>query len=110
MNLIPKLARFVVPAAFLPKAWASPYDAANWSPSRGRVPGSAPRDAKPNLIFDQIAVENSLGWDVLLNGTYKPDIPAISFNFVIRGVGPVCRIDVNGTIHGPAGRTHKLAE
>ena len=68
---------------------------------------ATPRDAKPNLVFDQIVVENSLGWDVLLNGTYKPDIPAISFNFVIRGVGPVCRIDVNGTIHGAAGRTHK---
>lgn len=49
MNLIPKLARFLVPAAFLPKAWASPYDAANWSPSRGRVPGSAPRDSKLDL-------------------------------------------------------------
>ena len=49
MNLIPKLARFVIPAAFLPKAWASPYDAANWSPARGRVPGSAPRDAKLDL-------------------------------------------------------------
>lgn len=49
MNLLPKLARFVVPAAFLPKAWVSPYDAANWSPSRGRVPGSAPRDAKLDL-------------------------------------------------------------
>ncbi len=49
MNLFPKLARFVVPAAFLPKAWASPYDAANWSPSRGRVPGSAPRDSKLDL-------------------------------------------------------------
>ena len=49
MNLIPKLARFVIPAAFLPKAWASPYDGANCSPSRGRVPGSAPRDAKLDL-------------------------------------------------------------
>lgn len=49
MNLLPKLARLVVPAAFLPKAWVSPYDAANWSPSRGRVPGSAPRDAKLDL-------------------------------------------------------------
>jgi len=49
MNLLPKLARFVVPAAFLPKAWASPYDAANWSPNCGRVPGSAPRDAKLDL-------------------------------------------------------------
>jgi len=49
MNILPKLARFLVPAAFLPKAWASPYDAANWSPHRGRVPGSAPRDAKLDL-------------------------------------------------------------
>jgi capsid protein len=49
MKLLPSIARFVVPAAFLPKAWASPYDAANWSPSRGRVPGSAPRDAKLDL-------------------------------------------------------------
>jgi len=49
MNLLPKIARCVIPAAFLPKAWASPYDAANWSPTRGRVPGSAPRDAKLDL-------------------------------------------------------------
>jgi len=49
MNFLPTLARLVLPAAFLPKAWASPYDAANWSPNRGRVPGSAPRDAKLDL-------------------------------------------------------------
>ncbi len=49
MNLLPTIARYVLPAALLPKAWASPYDAANWSPSRGRVPGSSPRDAKLDL-------------------------------------------------------------
>ena len=68
---------------------------------------TATRDGKPNLVFDQVAVANDLGWDVLLNGTYKPDIPAISFNIVIRGLGPVCRVEVNGPIHGDAGRTHK---
>ena len=49
MKLLPTIARYVLPAALLPKAWASPYDAANWSPSRGRVPGSSPRDAKLDL-------------------------------------------------------------
>jgi hypothetical protein len=63
--------------------------------------------AGPNLIFDGVPLENSLEWDVLLNGTYKPDIPAATFNFVVRGVGPVCRLDVNGTRHGQAGRIHK---
>ena len=49
MKLLPSIARYVLPAALLPKAWASPYDAANYSPSRGRVPGSSPRDAKLDL-------------------------------------------------------------
>jgi hypothetical protein len=34
----------------LPKAWFSPYEAANHSPGRGRVPGAAPRDAKLDLL------------------------------------------------------------
>ena len=73
----------------------------------GDIVWDSPRDGKPNLVFDQIPVENSAGWDVILNGTYKPGIPALTFNFVLRGSGPICRIDVNGTIHGAAGRTHK---
>ena len=34
----------------LPTAWMSPYEAANPSPRRGRVPGAAPRDAKLDLL------------------------------------------------------------
>jgi len=68
---------------------------------------TAPRDGKPNLIFEQVELENSLGLDVVIIGTFKPDIPSVTFNFVLRGVGPICRVDVNGTIHGDAGRTHK---
>lgn len=49
MNPLARIARYLVPAGLLPKAWLSPYDGANWSPSRGRVPGSAPRDAKADL-------------------------------------------------------------
>ncbi len=67
----------------------------------------ASEGSHPNLVFDQVPVENSLGWDVVLNGTFKPEIPAIVFNFVLRGIGPICRVCVNGQIHGNAGRTHK---
>lgn len=65
------------------------------------------RETSPNLTFAKIKVDNSLGWDIELNGTYKPGVPSVTFNFVAIGVGPVCRIDVNGQEHKPAGRTHK---
>lgn len=61
----------------------------------------------PNLIFDQIVVENAMGYDLLLNGNYRPAIPSVTFNFVIKGQGPICRLDVNGTIHKESGRNHK---
>lgn len=64
-------------------------------------------ETAPNLVFEQIQVKNSLNWDVVLNGTYKPDIPSVTFNFVLKGVGPICRVCVNGSLHGAAGRTHK---
>jgi len=61
----------------------------------------------PNLTFEEVSVENSLNYEVVLNGTYKPDIPSVTFNFVLRGTGPICRLCVNGTIHPGSGRTHK---
>ena len=44
MNPILKLA-----SRFLSFGWFSPYESANWSPRRGRVPGAAPGDAKRDL-------------------------------------------------------------
>ena len=60
-----------------------------------------------NRVFRGVVVENTLDWGIVLNGTYKPIQNSFTFNFVARGVGPICRVDVNGTIHPPAGRTHK---
>lgn len=65
------------------------------------------RATEPNLTFSGVTLENSAGWTVRLNGTYKPDIPSLTFNFAIPDVGPICRVDINGTIHKPVGRTHK---
>lgn len=65
------------------------------------------KETSPNLTFDNIPLQNSLDWDILLNGTYKPNIPSVTFNFVLRGTGPICRLDVNGQVHRSVGRTHK---
>jgi hypothetical protein len=61
----------------------------------------------PNLVFENVVVENTDDLEVVLNGTYRPNLPSLTFNFVVSGIGPVCRLDVNGTIHDPVGRTHK---
>src|SRR3972149_11518740 len=67
----------------------------------------AAKNTVPNLVFEGIAVENDLGWEGLLNGTYRADVPSISFNFVVGGTGPICRLEVNGPLHPGPGSTHK---
>lgn len=66
----------------------------------------APTEAAPLLLFDNIPVTNSLGIDLRLHGKYNPLIRSIVFNFRIPQVGPICRLEVNGTMHGGS-RTHK---
>jgi hypothetical protein len=60
-----------------------------------------------NLVFENVVVENEPGWDIIVNGTFKPGIPTITYNFYVRSEGPICRVCVNGTHHSPGGRTHK---
>lgn len=38
-----------LPPVLVPKAWGSPFEAANWSPRRGAVPGASPTDARNEL-------------------------------------------------------------
>ena len=38
-----------LPPALVPKAWGSPFEAANWSPRRGGVPGASPADLRAEL-------------------------------------------------------------
>ena len=67
----------------------------------------ASRETSPLLTFQNVAVENSMGLDVLVNGSYNPLIPSLVINFTVRRVGPICRLCVNKHHHGNAGRTHK---
>jgi len=56
---------------------------------------------------DQVAVENSLNLQVVLEGFFTPATGAVVFNFFLVGTGPICRFEVNNTIHRDCGRTHK---
>jgi capsid protein len=49
MNRLQSIARLLLPPVLVPKAWGSPFEAANWSPRRGSVPGAAPTDARQEL-------------------------------------------------------------
>jgi capsid protein len=49
MNRFQSIARLFLPPVLVPKAWGSPFEAANWSPRRGTVPGASPTDARNEL-------------------------------------------------------------
>ena len=49
MNRFKSIALRILPPILVPKAWSSPFEAANWSPRRGTVPGASPTDARNEL-------------------------------------------------------------
>ena len=49
MNRLQSIARLFLPPVLVPKAWGSPFEAANWSPRRGSVPGASPTDSRQEL-------------------------------------------------------------
>jgi capsid protein len=49
MNRLQSIARLLLPPVLVPKAWGSPFEAANWSPRRGSVPGASPTDSRNEL-------------------------------------------------------------
>ena len=49
MNRLKSIAARWLPPVLVPKAWSSPFEAANWSPRRGSVPGAAPTDSRDEL-------------------------------------------------------------
>ena len=61
----------------------------------------------PALMAENIAIENSAGVELRLNIMFNPEIGSKTFNVHVPGVGPICRLDVDGTVHRPAGRSHK---
>jgi hypothetical protein len=67
----------------------------------------SPRNLSPLLVAESVPILTSSGEQLLLNINYNPIVGSKTFNVVRPGVGPICRLDVDGPPHRPAGRCHK---
>ena len=61
----------------------------------------------PLLIAEDIRIENEHSVDARLTISFNPEVGSKTFNVHVVGLGPICRLDVDGTPHRPHGRTHK---
>ncbi len=68
----------LLPPILVPKAWSSPFEAANWSPRRGTVPGASPTDARneltPGVRTELVRKSRYLAWPTA-NGAQDPVRP-----------------------------------
>jgi len=62
---------------------------------------------RPNVVADEIEIVNSAGTELRLTVHYNPERGSKTFNVHVPGVGPICRLDVDGPAHRPAGGSHK---
>ena len=59
------------------------------------------------MIAENIRITNNSGIDTRLTIHYNPQTGSKTFNVHIPGTGPICRLDIDGPPHRPAGRCHK---
>lgn len=64
---------------------------------------------KPVLVAEGIPIHSAAGVELRLNISYNPEIGSKTLNVHVPGLGPICRLDVDGPPHRPAGRSHKHA-
>lgn len=67
------------------------------------------RQLAPLLVAEGIKIENSEGIELVLTIQYNPVVGSKTMNVHVPGVGPICRLDVDGPSHQPHGRSHKHA-
>jgi hypothetical protein len=68
----------------------------------------APKNATlPLLTASRIPINNSLGIGLWMNINFNSETNAKGINVTLVGEGPICRLDVDGSRHGAAGRSHK---
>ena len=67
------------------------------------------RATAPLVVAENIPIANAHGTELRLTISYNAEVGSKSFNVHVPGVGPICRLDVDGPPHRPAGRSHKHA-
>lgn len=75
----------------------------------GPIKLSQKQASQPLLTADKISIANTAGKSLLMNINFNPETGSKSINVILVGEGPICRLDVDGTNHEDAGRSHKHA-
>ncbi len=65
------------------------------------------RERRSVYAMEDIQVNNNLGHDVRLKVEWIEPTDAKCINVIIKGLGPICRFDIDGNPHAPYGRNHK---
>lgn len=73
----------------------------------GTIKLSLKQATQPLMTADRIPIHNSQGVAVWMNINFNPETGAKAINVTLVGEGPICRLDVDGSCHGDAGRSHK---
>lgn len=63
----------------------------------------------PVLVAEGLRIDNDSGVELVLSVSYNEIIGSKTINVHVPGIGPICRLDVDGNAHRPAGRSHKHA-
>lgn len=77
---------------------------------RGDIVFVARRQSSPAVVAENIVIENGVGTPLRLHISFNPEVGSKTFNVVAvtdTGTGAICRLDVDGPAHRPAGRCHK---
>ncbi len=63
----------------------------------------------PAVVAENIEIINDHQVELRLTIHCNPEVGSKTFNVHVPGKGPICRLDVDGAAHRPAGRSHKHA-
>lgn len=74
---------------------------------RGDIKFSRKQALAPLLVAEDLVIENAQGVELRLAVHANPATGAKTVNVHVPGIGAICRLDVDGTAHGAAGRSHK---
>lgn len=73
----------------------------------GDIRFSQRRATQPNLVAEDVRIDNSAGVDLRMFISHNPEVGSTTINVHVPGTGPICRLDIDGPRHRPAGRCHK---
>ena len=74
---------------------------------RGDIKFSRKQALAPRLVAEDLVSENTAGVELRMAVHSNPATTAKTINVHVPGTGPICRLDIDGTVHGAAGRSHK---